>query len=345
MYLNGKNFFPAAVRVLLKLMITAAVFAVLYFSSKGAVFSGTEFTAFDYHLLLPAAIPLILVNIVAALRWRALAQMIKIDLGRFEAFSLTMQGLFFSLVIPGGAIGGDVIKIAALKKHIKPGTGTEGAFSILIDRIIGMFALFLPVMILLFFSYDIFVSLHIPGIPEKSGGVTVWWLLAIICLAGIFAGLAIFIHRRLSKIPGIDRILELLDRKSSGRITRLTAAADCYAGNPRKLALWTVISIVGVHLLPVISMKIIFYSIGITVPLLPLCTAVLAGNTAGLIPLFPGGFGGRDLVTVALLTAAGVPVKDAGTAQLFTTGLLFCINLIGSIFFIFDRKNRRCCHE
>ena len=53
-----------------------------------------------------------------------------------------MQGYFFSLVIPGGAIGGDVAKMGLLARRSQPGSRAEGVFTVVMDRVIGMIALF-----------------------------------------------------------------------------------------------------------------------------------------------------------------------------------------------------------
>ena len=52
-------------------------------------------------------------------------------------------------MIPGGAIGGDVVKMGVLSKRTSPGAKMEGAFTILIDRIVAMIALFALALLLL----------------------------------------------------------------------------------------------------------------------------------------------------------------------------------------------------
>jgi len=168
-----------ALTMLLKIAIAAAVLIWLY-SQKGEELK-RGFGSYDYRYLLPALIPSLISAFAGSERWRALTGIINIPLKRLEAFSLTMQGIFFSLVIPGGSIGGDVVKMAAMSKHVKCGSRTEGIFSIMIDRIVGMFALFLPVLVLLFFNYRTFASLQLPGSQESFAGLTAWWMLTTSC--------------------------------------------------------------------------------------------------------------------------------------------------------------------
>jgi uncharacterized membrane protein YbhN (UPF0104 family) len=69
--------------------------------------------------------------------------------------------------------------------------------------------------------------------------------------------------------------------------------------------------------------------------------AVTLGNVAGLLPFFPSGVGIRDLVTVTILVAAGVPEFDAKTAQLLYTAIIILSNLAGGVFFIFDSGRKK----
>jgi uncharacterized membrane protein YbhN (UPF0104 family) len=65
------------------------------------------------------------------------------------------------------------------------------------------------------------------------------------------------------------------------------------------------------------------------------------GNIAGLIPLFPGGLGARDLAIVTILASSGINPEDAKAAQVVYTSLVILFALSGGIFFVFDkgRKN------
>ena len=108
--------------------------------------------SFDYIFVIPSILFYLLTHIIGSWRWCQLARLQKFDISMFEAFSLTMQGNFFSLIIPGGAIGGDVAKMGLLAKRRQPGTRGEGIFSVFMDRVVGMLALFaLAIVLLLIF--------------------------------------------------------------------------------------------------------------------------------------------------------------------------------------------------
>lgn len=336
MTVRGKKIFSGTISAILKILVAAGVIIWLCRSFDFNILAGLA--AFDYKILIPVFLLSALSAAVASERWRVMANLIDIKLSRLKAFSLTMQGMFFSLVIPGGAIGGDMVKMAATANHVRRGTRTEGIVSIVMDRIAGMIALFILSLILLIISKGLFKELHIDGTPAGFTGIVLWWLLTGVSAAGLLAALTIFLHRKIENLPLIKNLLAFADRKSGGKITRISAAADAYASRGGEIGLWTILTIFLVHLTPAAAMLLLLSGTGAEVQILPAITAVVIGNIAGLIPLFPGGIGARDAVTIALLTTAGYTPESAATAQLLATAILVVFNLTGSLFFIFDRK-------
>ena len=87
-----------------KLAIAGGIVAYLAFKNPTEIIDG--FRSFNYIWLVPALLFYLLHMLVCAWRWHRLTRILGVRLSGFEALSLTMQGYFFSLVIPGGAIGG-----------------------------------------------------------------------------------------------------------------------------------------------------------------------------------------------------------------------------------------------
>ena len=333
---NGRKILSGVVRTAVKLGIAATVICWLYHRHSDKLSDCLE--NFDTIYLIPVILLTLTAAFTGMLRWKYLTTAADIELPLAKAVSLTMQGIFFSLVIPGGAIGGDVVKMAALSGHIRPGTRTEGFFSVIIDRITGMFALFLLALLILGCSTSLFDNLNIAAAPMLSGRI-LQWLLVLICLAGIASGCALFFHRKLEKLSVIRKIIDFADRKSKGKASRISLAADAYTAARNQVLFWIVITIFFVHLLPAFSMYLLLIGTGVSPEILPVAAAVVIGNIAGLIPLFPGGIGARDAVTIALLTAGGIPAAAAAAAQLISTIITIIFNLFGAIFFIADQKN------
>ena len=318
-----------------KLAIAGGIVAYLVLRNPEEI--AASFRAFNYWWLIPACAIYLGHILVCAWRWYRLTGMLNVQLSTFEALSLTMQGNFFSLVIPGGAIGGDVVKMGVLSKRSKAGSKVEGAFTILMDRIIGMIALFLLALALLIPATPLLMKVELPQLPlTDTMRITGIIVLAGLCIAGLAASCVIFFHRRVEKLPLFGDLMHWGDRITHGMVFRMTAATDIYAKQWKELAVLTIVSIFFVHLMTVAAFSCIMAGLGITVPVLTLVTAVTVGNIAGLIPLCPGGIGGRDVVIITILAAGGVAIGDAKTGQLLYTATVLFFNLLGGVFFLFD---------
>lgn len=112
---------------------------------------------------------------INALRWKLLVEFENIRLGFFKSLRLSLIGIFFNFVMPGG-VGGDVIKAGYLMRH-HSGQKWYIGWSILVDRILGMMALLLfsaitglifykhlePKLSLSFFSTSLAIAIGFAG--------------------------------------------------------------------------------------------------------------------------------------------------------------------------------------
>ena len=105
----------------LKFAVAAGIIWLLAAGNAGAL--GEAFRSFDRRFFPPALAFYLVHMLVSAWRWYGLARSLGFKLTMAEAVSITMQGYFFSLVIPAGAVGGDVARIAILSRRAAPGTG------------------------------------------------------------------------------------------------------------------------------------------------------------------------------------------------------------------------------
>ena len=296
--------------------------------------------SFDYVFVIPSILFYLLANIIGSWRWCQLARLQKFDISMFEAFSLTMQGNFFSLIIPGGAIGGDVAKMGLLAKRRQPGTRGEGIFSVFMDRVVGMLALFALAIVLLLIFFPEISGIKIPYFSISSFQMKLLAIgIMLMCLAGITAGIAIFFHKKLRKIPGISKLMDWMDTRFNNMISRVTAMADLYAKYPGKMFLLVTVSIFFIHIFSTLPLCFLIAGTGTALDwhqILLIMTAVTIGNISGLIPLTPGGIGLRDLTIIAILSTVGISQGTGETAQLISTGLGVILNLCGGLFFAFD---------
>ncbi len=332
--MTGSEFAKKSCMFVLKFGVAVAIISWLVYLNFDNL--KHAFATFNYWYLAPALLVYLLHMVVSAWRWYVLAKYLGFRLRFFQSLSLTMQGYFFSLVIPGGAIGGDVARIGFLARRSPEGTRFEGAVTVLMDRIVGMVALFVLTIVLMLWSLPILLQVEVEG-AEWLTHLRIWGVIALFCLCvgGNMAMLALFFHRHVEKIPPFGTLMGAGDRWSKGCVSQLTGALDTYRSRWRGLVMLTVASIFGVHLMTVAAVWVI--TLGLpegAVDLLTLAVAVSVGNIAGLIPLSLSGIGIRD-VTIEAILGAGM-VKMAAAIPLLYTMIILLGNLIGGIFFVLD---------
>ncbi len=326
-------------KFLIKFALAAGIVAYLVCQDTTEIEKGLE--TFNYYWLIPAAAIYIAHMAVSALRWHRLAGVLNVGLTRMEAVSLSMQAYFFSLVVPGGAIGGDLVKIGVLSSRSRSGTKVEGAFTILMDRISGMIALFALTVAVTIPAIPVLMNVSLPETMEfqltpavKEAGIAG---LFILCLAGLAASMAVFFHRTMEKIPPVGYLMRKADALTHGMISRMTAATDAYRTNWPVTLKAVLVSIPFVHLMTAAAFLCLLAGSGAALPsLLTVTAAVTIGNIAGLLPIFPSGIGGRDVTVIMILAAGGMASGEAKTVQLIYTALMIVCQLLAGIFFIID---------
>ena len=330
-----------ALKFALKIAVTAGIVAVLVHTSrKHGTFDGFDVGALNWAWL-AAAFALYIVHLfVNAWRWRLLLAYRDIPCPLFSAFSLTTQSFFFSLVMPGGAIGGDVIRAGFLAYRVPKGQKFDGVFTILMDRFTGMIGIFLTVFLAVPFAWR-----YLEGTDPRAKLLT--FALLAGSAAGLAAGAAVLMHKQLEKLALFRWGESFADRLSRGFSTRLLEALDSYRGARREIALCVVASIVGVNFV----LGLCFYCVCLAfsadlAPLFaPIVAAITVGNIAGLIPLTMSGIGLRDYFVAAILGAALAELPDCGVGALAPTLAMTAVivagGLFGGFFFVFDNPKRK----
>lgn len=323
----------------LKIACAAAIVSWLIYANLDEFKHGIK--QFNYYWFIPAFIAYVTHMFFCSWRWFRLAQMIGVKLSINEAFVVTMQSYFWSLVIPGGAIGGDVARLAIIAKRQPPGAKAEGILTILMDRTIGMVALFGMTIVLVALSIPQLMNVKISGV-EISQSLKIAGIAAILllCLAGNAAMLALFFHRQLSKLSIVRRLFDWGDSQSHGMVKRMTDAIDLYAKNWRQLSYLTIVSVFMVHGMTVLAVLFLIYGLDIdSVSILGVFTAVTIGNIAGLIPLSLSGIGLRDAVILELLLADNISGNIAVIPILYSA-LIVGVNIMCAVFFITDNGRK-----
>jgi hypothetical protein len=328
-----------------KILVTAGIVAILIHTSrKHGTFDGVDFSGLNWFWL-GAAFLLYLVHLfVNAWRWRLLLAYREIPCSLLSAFSLTTQSFFFSLVMPGGAIGGDVIRAGFLAYRVPKGQKFDGVFTILMDRFTGMIGIFLTVFLALPFAWR-----YLDGTDPRAKLLTFALLGA--SAAGLLAAAVIFLHGQLEKIAFFRWGEELGAKLTHGFSTRLLDALDSYNGATKEIVWCVFASILGVNFV----LGLCFYCVCLAfstslAPLFaPIVAAITVGNIAGLIPLTMSGIGLRDYFVAAILGAALAELPDCPVSALaptlVMTGVIIAGGLFGGFFFLFDNAYRKKTSE
>ena len=289
----------------------------------------------NFWWILPAVIAYISHMLVCSWRWYKLALIIGINISFTDAISLTMKGYFFSLVIPGGAIGGDIAKIGFLNQHTAAGAKAEGAFSILMDRMVGMAAMFSLALVVILLSVPTLMKVQLQVI-ELNDTIRILGILGLIfmCMAGLGAMTCLFFHRTFRKIKPVGWIMDKGDKYGHGIVSRFTKVIDTYRDSWKTVIKLCLASVVFVHLNIVFVIYLVMKSLGMSnVNPLDVITAVTVGNVAGLLPS-NSGLGLRDVTINVILNAAGIP--NGATVPIIFSAILVSCGLCAGIFFIFN---------
>ena len=269
-----------------------------------------------------------MVEIFAGVRLQLLLRVQGIALSWARVFMLLLIGVFFNFVIPGGT-GGDVVKIFYLLKET-PGKRTQALLAVLVDRLVGLFALIAMAGVLIAAQWSWLLS-------APAAAKYIWTALAI--LGGSLAALGIsflltglgLVHKLPARFPGRDKFAELaLAYNLYGRAWKQSAAAFVLS--------------VGAHL----GYFAMFYcaaaSFRAAVESIPtfgqLCAIMPIIATITSLPISVGGLGVREkLFQIFLGDLCGV--SDAVAAIMSTTG--YALNLVwgllGGLLYLFYRPS------
>jgi uncharacterized protein (TIRG00374 family) len=250
-------------------------------------------------------------QVVAGIRWAALARPLGFDFPRRFFVRRFFEGMFFSLCLPS-SIGGDVVKA------VRIGASTPlrllAACSVLADRLTGLAALGVLV------GTAVVARRHALS-TAATLAVFVGLLLAVLLTFGI--GLAL-----------LDRVHAMLPEESPARsfVGRLLP----YRRRPSLVLLavgWSFI----VQLGGVLAVALVARALGVEQPPLVWMSVVPLVALAMVLPISIGGFGVRENALEYLLRGYGVP-SETGIAIALLWGLCTVLaGLVGGVLFLLER--------
>jgi uncharacterized protein (TIRG00374 family) len=264
------------------------------------------------------------ITLISITRWWYLLRKVGIPVPWVEAFRLTFIGFFFSSAMPG-MTGGDLVKGFYIARRSKDAR-VRAFMSVLVDRVIGLFALGLLAALVL-----------VPNLGDPRFGVPtliVTTFLGAACLLGV-----VFLSKRLRKLIRFDAIIGRLP--FSKGIAEIDRAVFIYRDHPGPVTLATLISLAN-HVSLVFMAVGIGHAIGIRIPiyqyfmLYPVCLMMAS------IPLLPGGWGVREASFQAFFGMVGVAATQAVALSILVGLSLLGWSLLGGVLFLLrpDRVSR-----
>lgn len=272
-----------------KISVSAAILSYLFYNAwQNRSFDDLVNQPKNWGLLAGGLLVALLSFLVSFLRWYMLVRALELPFAFRNAIRLGFIGHFFSFLTLG-MVGGDLLK-AIFIAHEQPGRRTEAVASVIIDRVIGLYALFVMATAAFFVS-DLSGDAAL-RVCQVTVGMTIAGTcgLALVLMPG-FTSLALW--DALAKIPKLGRLIE-----------RLVFAVRMYRRKLHVLAVSLVMSL-GVHALSTLSVFLVAYGLpGKSPDLGTHFVIVPIAMVANAIPL-PGGLGGLEMALEFLYRAVG----------------------------------------
>lgn len=265
--------------------------------------------------------------ILCSLRWRSLVRGMGFSLSVFQSIRLNLIGLFFNTIMPG-MVGGDVVKALYVCKGQPSQARVPVLLTILLDRVIGLLALFCISFMAIIVNFDIIY---------ENPLMRPFILLTFSVISGIsiLVFMAVLSSETRDKIFFI-RWLFLMIHKIRA-LKKVYDALRSYKDNPVFLLQAFCIGIIHQLLLVGLYFTVSKVLIDSQLPLGVLMTILPIGVVTTAVPLTPGGLGVGHVAFDKLFHLAGLGSGGANIFNVVFFGQLF-LNLLGFIPYLFLRN-------
>jgi len=264
-------------------------------------------------------------------RWFFLVRALDIPFKLRDSFRLGFIG-YFSNFLSLGVLGGDAIKAVFISRE-RPEKKPEAVSSIVLDRVIGLYALTVVCAI---------AAVPGAGVDSSSGSangtVALNSIPYISLVTSISAGLVAIalilvpaltgesMQQRMSRLPVVGAILQ-----------KLLRAVNIYRGRPLMLLSLTALTIV-IHCLFAASVFAMAVGLNVECPTFVQHLVISpVSNLAGSIPL-PGGIGAFELMFEELYVRAGMPVGNGLAIALCFRIVTILLAMIGVVYYLRSKR-------
>lgn len=258
--------------------------------------------------------------VAAAFRWGLLLRTLGVGKTLGDATALTFLGNFFNQVVPGGIVGGDVLKAVYAARGT--GRGAACAVGVFTDRVVGLFGTVVLACVALIPRF---------ADPRFHGHA----LLAYGILAAGLAGAALVLSRRVRRLLGVERWMPRIPL-----VGAFLAEADraVLAYRERKGAVAGALLVsVGIHAGWCVANALLGSMLGLDLALGDWFAVIPPILVVSAIPLLPGGWGIGEFSFVLFLGLLGVPAAPALAVSILGRSLQMLWALPGGFVFLARR--------
>lgn len=261
-------------------------------------------------LFVPVIIALPFVTLlIYSFRWRLLLRSVDIDTDVHIVFRYALIGAVFNYITPMLRFGGEPVKGYMLAKHVR--THKQRVFaSLAMDSIIT----FLSLLGLVYFAA---LSLSIFNIFDWF---SLWTILTVVLMPLTVGGYVVYDKRALRYVSRKSE--KLISKIRPGAAKGLTGDMMKFRDNMKKslrrkdLLLKSLVLGLSERILEILTLYIIFVSLGVHIGLVECAIVLGVGIMAGGVPLLPGGLVVYESSTIFILTVLGVHFAPATSAIL-----------------------------
>jgi uncharacterized protein (TIRG00374 family) len=260
--------------------------------------------------------------LVAAWRWRLLLRTQGIPVTGREAVSLTFLGNFFNQVVPGGLVGGDILKAVYAARGRE--RAAHAVVSVFVDRVLGLFGTVVLACVALLPRW---------GDPRFHGHA----LMAYgVLVAGTIGGAAVLSRR----VRAALRMEAWLPRVPFvGSFLREVDEAVLSFRERKRVVLGGLAVSVGIHVGWCVANALLGTMLGVDMEFTDWFAVIPPILIVAVVPLLPGGWGLGEASYAFFLGLLGVPAAPAVAVSILGRSIQMLCALPGGIVFL-ERRAR-----
>jgi uncharacterized protein (TIRG00374 family) len=264
---------------------------------------------------------LLIERLVFAWKWHGLLVVKGIDIPALNLLAITLVGKFWGMFLPS-SVGVDVVRGYYLYRYI--GRGADSVSSVLVDKIIALWAL------LLIGSIGLIVYGGVLDGPEIG-----LYLFAVMGLTGLCLYLAVR--------PGFASwvsawLPRFFGEKVGTGLGKLYDSFLAYQAYPAALVKCFVLALL-MQFIRVVSAWTMANALGIDIPFIYYVLIIPVSMILIMLPISIGGFGLREGVLVGLFALAGFSTTDAFALGFGISITDMMISLSGGLIYLFARQS------